>query len=54
MRVIAGSARGVRLQSLSGRDVRPTTDRIKESLFNVIGPFLMVARYWIYLQGLEP
>ncbi len=39
MRVIAGSARGVRLQSLPGKDVRPTTDRIKETLFNVIGPF---------------
>lgn len=39
MRVIAGLARGVRLQSPPGNQVRPTTDRVKESLFQVIGPF---------------
>ena len=36
MRVITGSARGRRLGELSGRDTRPTTDRVKEGLFNVI------------------
>lgn len=36
MRVITGSARGRRLQTLQGDDVRPTTDRVKESLFNII------------------
>ena len=36
MRVIAGSARGRRLKQLEGMDTRPTTDRVKEGLFNVI------------------
>lgn len=38
MRVIAGSARSLRLKTLEGMDTRPTTDRIKETLFNIIGP----------------
>ena len=38
MRVIAGSARSLRLKTLDGLDTRPTTDRIKETLFNIIGP----------------
>lgn len=36
MRVITGSARGRRLQTLEGRDVRPTTDKVKESVFSII------------------
>lgn len=36
MRVITGSARGRRLKTLEGRDVRPTTDRVKEALFSII------------------
>ncbi len=36
MRVITGSARGRRLETLSGEDVRPTTDRIKEAVFSII------------------
>lgn len=36
MRVITGTARGKRLQELPGMDTRPTTDRVKEGLFNVI------------------
>ncbi|WP_108022543.1 16S rRNA (guanine(966)-N(2))-methyltransferase RsmD [Melghirimyces profundicolus] len=39
MRIIAGEARGVRLRSVPGLEVRPTTDRIKESLFQIIGPW---------------
>ena len=38
MRVIAGSARSLRLKTLEGMETRPTTDRIKETLFNMIGP----------------
>lgn len=38
MRVIAGSARSIQLRTVEGRDVRPTTDRIKETLFNMIAP----------------
>lgn len=36
MRVIAGTARRLPLVSPSGKDTRPTTDRIKETLFNII------------------
>ena len=36
MRVIAGTARSVPLKSREGLDTRPTTDRVKESVFNII------------------
>ena len=36
MRVITGSARGRRLKELEGMETRPTTDRVKEGLFNVL------------------
>ena len=36
MRVIAGSARSMPLRTVKGMDVRPTTDRTKETLFNMI------------------
>ncbi len=36
MRVIAGKARSLRLKTPMGQDTRPTTDRIKETLFNMI------------------
>jgi 16S rRNA (guanine966-N2)-methyltransferase len=39
MRIIAGSAKGTRLKMVPGSHVRPTADRVKESLFSVIGPF---------------
>lgn len=37
MRVITGSARGRRLKSVKGSTTRPTTDRVKESLFAILG-----------------
>lgn len=40
MRVIAGSARSLRLKAPEGMDTRPTTDRIKETLFNMLMPYL--------------
>lgn len=36
MRVIAGKARRLILKTVKGQDTRPTTDRIKETLFNMI------------------
>ena len=36
MRVIAGKARSMPLKTAAGKDVRPTADRIKETLFNMI------------------
>lgn len=36
MRVITGKAKGRRLETLKGNDVRPTTDKVKESVFSAI------------------
>ena len=36
MRVIAGTARSIPLVAPEGKDTRPTTDRIKETLFNIL------------------
>jgi 16S rRNA (guanine966-N2)-methyltransferase len=38
MRIIAGEARGRRLFAPDGDETRPTADRVKESLFNILGP----------------
>ncbi|HIW24496.1 MAG TPA: 16S rRNA (guanine(966)-N(2))-methyltransferase RsmD [Firmicutes bacterium] len=40
MRVIAGSARRLLLKAPDGMDTRPTADRVKESLFNMLNPDL--------------
>lgn len=40
MRVIAGSARSLPLKTLDGKDTRPTSDKTKETLFNVLMPYL--------------
>lgn len=37
MRVISGTAKSLRLKTIEGDSTRPTTDRIKETLFNIIG-----------------
>ncbi len=36
MRVIAGSARGITLETIEGLATRPTTDRVKEALFSML------------------
>lgn len=36
MRIISGMRRGMKLKAPDGMDTRPTTDRVKESLFNII------------------
>ena len=36
MRIIGGKARGAKLYTLEGENTRPTLDRVKESLFNII------------------
>jgi len=39
MRVISGERKGTRLKAVPGSATRPTTDKVKESLFNIIGPY---------------
>ena len=36
MRVITGIARGMRLKTLEGNDVRPTAEKIKEAMFSIV------------------
>ena len=44
MRIISGSRRGRKLVSIDGDSIRPTTDRVKESLFNLIQDFVPDAK----------
>jgi 16S rRNA (guanine966-N2)-methyltransferase len=39
MRVISGSARGRALKAVPGIGTRPTTDKVKEAVFSMIGPY---------------
>lgn len=39
LRIISGERRGLQLKSLKGTSTRPTSDKVKESVFNMIGPF---------------
>ncbi len=51
MRIIAGEARRLPLRTLPGRDTRPTTDRIKETLFNILNPELPGAYFLDLFAG---
>ncbi len=51
MRVIAGTARSLRLCTVEGKDVRPTTDRIKETLFNMLAPDVPGSRFLDLFAG---
>ena len=44
MRVISGMAKGTKLESIDSLSTRPTLDRVKESLFNIIQPYLQNAK----------
>ena len=37
MRIISGNRRGLKLKAPKGLDTRPTEDRVKESVFNILG-----------------
>jgi len=43
MRVISGTAKGRKLFPVPGEGTRPITDRVKEALFNIIGPYIVDA-----------
>lgn len=51
MRVIAGSARRLLLTTPKGLDTRPTTDQIKETLFNILMPYLYDANFLDLFSG---
>lgn len=51
MRVVGGTARGTRLVAPKGLDVRPTLDRVRESLFNILAPHVEGARFLDLFAG---
>src|SRR6266566_5364318 len=54
MRVIAGKLRSRRLRSLRGADIRPTSDRLRETLFNVLtagNPDALNGSVWLDLYA---
>ena len=51
MRVIAGKARRLALKTVPGMETRPTTDRIKETLFNILQPELLECRFLDLFAG---
>ena len=42
MRIIAGKNKGIKLNTLEGMNTRPTLDRVKESIFNMIENFMYI------------
>ena len=51
MRVISGSAKGRKLRSVPGEGTRPITDRVKESLFNILGPDIQESTFLDLFAG---
>ena len=51
MRVIAGTAKRIQLKTIEGFDTRPTTDRIKETLFNMISEYLADSNFLDLFSG---
>jgi 16S rRNA (guanine966-N2)-methyltransferase len=51
MRIIAGSAKGKSIKCRDGFDTRPTTDRVKESLFSMIAPYISEAKVLDLFSG---
>lgn len=51
MRVIAGKARRLQLKTPEGFETRPTTDKTKETLFNILNPYLADADFLDLFAG---
>lgn len=51
MRVIAGKAKSLPLKTIEGLDTRPTTDRIKETLFNMLQPDIPGCKFLDLFSG---
>ena len=51
MRVIAGTAKRLQLKTVEGMDTRPTTDRIKETLFNMISADIAASNFIDLFSG---
>lgn len=51
LRVIAGKAKGRRLKTVEGDTTRPITDRVKESLFNILSSDVIDSNWWDLFGG---
>jgi 16S rRNA (guanine(966)-N(2))-methyltransferase RsmD len=51
LRVIAGKAKGRKLKSVPGDTTRPITDRVKESLFNILAGDVVDSNWWDLFAG---
>ncbi|MFZ5917936.1 MAG: 16S rRNA (guanine(966)-N(2))-methyltransferase RsmD [Chloroflexota bacterium] len=51
MRVIGGQAKGLRLRAVPGDRTRPITDRVKQALFDILGPEVVGARFLDLFAG---
>ena len=51
MRVIAGTAKRLLLKTVEGMETRPTTDRIKETLFNMISAYIADSNFLDLFSG---
>ncbi len=51
MRIISGKWGGRRLAAFKSKDIRPTTDRIKETVFNIIGPGVVDSSFLDLFSG---
>lgn len=51
LRVIAGKAKGRKLKAVPGDTTRPITDRVKESLFNIIAGDVVDSSWWDVFAG---
>src|SRR3984957_11573169 len=51
MRIIAGKYRSRILKSLKGLALRPTSDRLRETLFNILGPGVVGSRFLDVFAG---
>lgn len=51
MRVIAGKYKGKILNTPKDNDIRPTTDRIKEDIFNILMPYIPDCLFWDMFSG---
>lgn len=51
MRIISGKYAKRNLFTLKSNKTRPTSDKVKESLFNSLANFLMAVMFWIYMPA---
>jgi 16S rRNA (guanine966-N2)-methyltransferase len=51
LRVISGKAKGRKLKTVASDTTRPVTDRVKESLFNILASDVIDSRWWDLFAG---